>query len=315
MSSEDNKLKHIKNAQLRTSNETINNSQLQNNDEEQSFNNNLIKPIPINPKLIKNQKNDLNTLGNSSLSNKNQNSNLSIIYPKVNQLSNISNNSSLEEKNNLKISDVNKKSGKINGCSYPKENLCCNCTKTKCIKKYCECFAKNKLCTNCNCQDCMNKINYLDNNNMKYSNDNGIIICTCTKSNCIKKYCECFKFKIKCNEKCRCINCMNTTNENQKIINNNDIHNNDNKINKNNVENNNNKNNTTEKVNKKNKKNNKVEEINGISKEILNDDLEKEFKIQRISVFINKNHTLINVDKLNKEDMELLCKKRNHIHN
>ena len=40
--------------------------------------------------------------------------------------------------------------------------------------------------------------------------------------------------------------------------------------------------------------------------EILSDS----FKIQRISVFINKYQTSINVEKLSKEDLNLLCKKR-----
>ena len=36
------------------------------------------------------------------------------------------------------------------------------------------------------------------------------------------------------------------------------------------------------------------------------------FKIQRISVFINKYQTEINVEKLSKEELNLLCKKRKH---
>ena len=34
------------------------------------------------------------------------------------------------------------------------------------------------------------------------------------------------------------------------------------------------------------------------------------FNIQRISIFINQNQTLINVEKLAKEEFCLLCKKR-----
>ena len=34
------------------------------------------------------------------------------------------------------------------------------------------------------------------------------------------------------------------------------------------------------------------------------------FNIQRISIFINKSQTLINVEKLAKEEFNLLCKKR-----
>ena len=38
-----------------------------------------------------------------------------------------------------------------------KNKPCCNCIKTKCMKKYCECYANNKLCKNCVCSDCKNK--------------------------------------------------------------------------------------------------------------------------------------------------------------
>ena len=34
------------------------------------------------------------------------------------------------------------------------------------------------------------------------------------------------------------------------------------------------------------------------------------FNVQRISIFINKSQTLINVEKLAKEEFSLLCKKR-----
>jgi hypothetical protein len=39
------------------------------------------------------------------------------------------------------------------------------------------------------------------------------------------------------------------------------------------------------------------------------------FNIQRISIFINKSQTLINVEKLAKEEFNLLCKKRKKILN
>ena len=35
------------------------------------------------------------------------------------------------------------------------------------------------------------------------------------------------------------------------------------------------------------------------------------FNIQRISILINKSQTLINVEKLDKDEFNLLCKKRN----
>ena len=300
MSSEDNKLKYIKNEQLTKNNENINNI--------------LIKPIPINPKLIKNQKSDLSTLGNSSI---NQNSNLPTIYPKINHCSKFSKDSFSSEENKSNNSEINIKKEKIN---KKKTLLCCNCTKTKCIKKYCECFANTKFCNiNCNCQECMNKKDYLDNNNMKYSNENFIIICTCTKSNCNKKYCECYKNGKKCNDKCRCLNCMNSENKpqihntNLTINNNNYILYNDNKIDNKIIENNDNINN----INNKKEENMNINNNNNLilKENLINENLDEELKIQRISVFINKNQTLINVEKFNKEEMNLLCKKRKHIHN
>lgn len=46
-------------------------------------------------------------------------------------------------------------------------------------------------------------------------------MCTCTKSSCIKNYCDCYKFNQKCSSRCRCIDCKNTSNtknENDKSI-------------------------------------------------------------------------------------------------
>lgn len=37
--------------------------------------------------------------------------------------------------------------------------------------------------------------------------------CNCTRSNCLKKYCECYKAGIKCTENCRCRECKNLDEE------------------------------------------------------------------------------------------------------
>ncbi len=85
-------------------------------------------------------------------------------------------------------------------------NRTCTCTKTKCMKKYCECLANNQFCYNCSCIDCHNIPAYQQE---KTKENTEKIICTCTKSNCNKKYCECYKSGRKCNSSCRCLNCQN----------------------------------------------------------------------------------------------------------
>ena len=202
-----------------------------------------------------------------------------------------------------------------------KENVdkpCCCCTKTKCIKKYCECFANNRYCKDCHCVDCMNKFIYLNNNNLKYISENEKIFCTCTKSNCCKKYCECYKSGKKCNDMCRCVNCLNNNPPTFKI-NNNDKNDNIN-INNNgyNIDNNEKNSKVNIKINNNNLidiENNKPninldEEKSNSRKSSLSDDSNDSYKIQRISVFISQYQTLVNVEKFTKEDMKLISKKR-----
>ena len=105
----------------------------------------------------------------------------------------------------------------------------CTCSKTGCKKKYCACFSKGKFCVDCECKECQNKppngenVNNISNNVIKQDNFEKVnysidenpkeksqrIICNCTKSNCMKKYCECYKQGLNCNSLCRCIECKN----------------------------------------------------------------------------------------------------------
>lgn len=44
--------------------------------------------------------------------------------------------------------------------SYPgmkKPKRPCNCTKSQCLKFYCDCFAAGEYCNGCNCKDCLNE--------------------------------------------------------------------------------------------------------------------------------------------------------------
>jgi hypothetical protein len=89
-------------------------------------------------------------------------------------------------------------------------NISCTCSKTKCLKKYCECLANNQYCVNCNCVDCHNTPQFQKE---KAKENVEVITCTCTKSNCNKKYCECYKSGKACNSNCRCLNCQNKCKE------------------------------------------------------------------------------------------------------
>lgn len=210
------------------------------------------------------------------------------------------------------------------------EKLCCNCTKTKCVKKYCECYSNNRFCRNCHCVDCMN----IPENNSACENGKELletekVLCTCAKSNCTKKYCECYKSNQKCTDKCRCINCKNGSQpsfsfnvaRSENIINNSDI----NKVNNykvnNNINNdvNSNDNNINEDLDEKN--NIKSETINLEEEENEEDRNNKiisrksslesnnSYQIQRVSIFIDKYQTVINVEKFTKE-MMMISKKR-----
>lgn len=96
-----------------------------------------------------------------------------------------------------------------------KKNNGCACKKIKCSKSYCECFAQGKLCTeDCMCLDCCNTSDKKDQieeirANKKNRNKYGGKRCTCKKSNCQKKYCECFFSGVPCGKLCKCVGCQN----------------------------------------------------------------------------------------------------------
>ena len=93
----------------------------------------------------------------------------------------------------------------------------CSCSKTQCNRYYCECFRSGLFCIDCNCKNCQNKPpeNYVSNRRPSLSQSKAkveIVICTCTKSGCNKKYCECYKNGTKCHSGCRCVGCENSEN-------------------------------------------------------------------------------------------------------
>ena len=108
----------------------------------------------------------------------------------------------------------------------------CTCTKSMCLKLYCECFAAGEYCDNCKCAECHNVQKYENerqksiiriskknpnalNKHIKMSigtiKDRKIddISCNCSKSGCQKNYCECFKLGAKCGVLCKCEGCKN----------------------------------------------------------------------------------------------------------
>ncbi|XP_050391848.1 protein lin-54 homolog [Patella vulgata] len=107
----------------------------------------------------------------------------------------------------------------------------CNCTKSQCLKLYCDCFANGEFCHNCNCLNCANNLEHeeersraikscLDRNPMAFhpkigKGKHGVNHrkhnkgCNCKRSGCLKNYCECYEAKIMCSSSCKCIGCKN----------------------------------------------------------------------------------------------------------
>ena len=131
----------------------------------------------------------------------------------------------INSKNNLSTTRTYINNNNINVNIKPlSTRVKCTCSKTGCKKKYCACFSKNIFCEDCECKDCENrpqfigeKLNNMSNNiknkeaieKINYSKTEATnpkterVICNCTKSNCMKKYCECYKQGFNCNSLCR----------------------------------------------------------------------------------------------------------------
>jgi len=120
----------------------------------------------------------------------------------------------------------------------------CNCRKSGCLKMYCECFRQKGYCEGCNCVGCMNtpQFEHIRRETMQaiksknpFAFEKLVVIktkendmqrnksvpmaqhikgCRCKKTNCKKKYCECFQLGVLCGPDCQCTGCLNCTTTN-----------------------------------------------------------------------------------------------------
>lgn len=137
----------------------------------------------------------------------------------------------IEEKTN-KYRDSSPKTTDLGAVNpAPAKRSVCKCSKSKCMKLYCECFSAQKTCgPECSCIGCYNTPEHqdlkeivikdiLEKNPIAFSKKFKKISkgdlrlhsrgCNCKRSGCLKKYCECFAEGLKCTNMCKCRGCKN----------------------------------------------------------------------------------------------------------
>mmetsp|Transcript_34320 Transcript_34320/g.61617 ORF Transcript_34320/g.61617 Transcript_34320/m.61617 type:complete len:897 (-) Transcript_34320:68-2758(-) len=102
----------------------------------------------------------------------------------------------------------------------------CSCKNSNCLKKYCVCFNAGIECNvgRCKCIDCKNPLGAISNHNTQAAAAAALFSimevpgairtaentkCRCTKTYCLKLYCDCFRQDLICNSNCECIDCKN----------------------------------------------------------------------------------------------------------
>ena len=109
----------------------------------------------------------------------------------------------------------------------------CLCKNSQCLKLYCECFSSLGYCgPGCCCENCHNRESdsklrdffvreTLEKNPLAFSSKYKLMDekrtpeaihsrgCKCSKTRCLKNYCECFNAGITCSELCGCVGCQN----------------------------------------------------------------------------------------------------------
>ena len=105
----------------------------------------------------------------------------------------------------------------------------CTCTKTKCLKLYCNCLKAGRFCTSeCDCVNCRNKCDSTERRQVlrklksgsvfpclrsKAKKEGKVCGCTCQRSQCNKKYCSCYQSGRYCTDKCKCVDCNNRSSD------------------------------------------------------------------------------------------------------